>query len=141
MREFDEVYTAPHFGFKNASDYYHRASAMRVIDRVRVPARIITADDDPFVPTAPFRDATVRSNPNLDVTITTHGGHCAFIADARDGSDGYWAEHEILAFATAHSRLRATSPWTTRARGSWQQTLAATSAASQTPARAPVLRA
>ena len=42
VREFDEAYTAPHFGFKNATDYYHRASAMRVIDRVRVPARIIT---------------------------------------------------------------------------------------------------
>jgi uncharacterized protein len=106
VREFDEVYTAPHFGFKNASDYYYRASAMRVIDRVRVPARIITAEDDPFVPAVPFRNATVCSNPYLDVTITTHGGHCAFVADARDGSDGYWAEHEILAFAMAHtSRL------------------------------------
>jgi predicted alpha/beta-fold hydrolase len=103
VRAFDELYTAPHFGFKNASDYYYRASAMRVIDRVRVPARIITAGDDPFVPTLPFRDATVRSNPHLDVTITRHGGHCAFVTDARGGSDGYWAEHEILAFATAHT--------------------------------------
>ena len=144
VREFDEVYTAPHFGFKNASDYYHRASAMRVIDRVRVPARIITAEDDPFVPTVPFRDATVRSNPNLDVTITTHGGHCAFIADARDGSDGYWAEHEILAFATAHTGLRATSSMdhagSTRRPGETDPR-AAISGASQTPAQAPVLRA
>ena len=53
VREFDEVYTAPHFGFRDASDYYYRASAMRVIDRVRVPARIITAEDDPFVPSSP----------------------------------------------------------------------------------------
>ena len=144
MREFDEVYTAPHFGFKNASDYYYRASAMRVIDRVRVPARIITAEDDPFVPTAPFRDATVRSNPNLDVTITTHGGHCAFVADARDGSDGYWAEHEILAFATAHTEMRATGPTDhadhTRRPGETDPK-AATSGASRTPAQAPVLRA
>ena len=42
VREFDEVYTAPHFGFPSAEDYYHRASAMRVIDRIRVPALIIT---------------------------------------------------------------------------------------------------
>jgi uncharacterized protein len=34
---------------------YHRASAMRVIERIRVPALIITADDDPFVPSEPFR--------------------------------------------------------------------------------------
>ena len=56
VRDFDEVYTAPHFGFAGAEDYYHRASAMRVVDRIRVPALIITADDDPFVPSQPFRD-------------------------------------------------------------------------------------
>ena len=52
VREFDEAYTAPYFGFADAEDYYHRASAMRVIDRIRVPALIITAEDDPFVPVA-----------------------------------------------------------------------------------------
>ena len=129
VREFDEVYTAPHFGFANASDYYHRASAMRVIGDVRVPARIITAEDDPFVPTAPFRDASVTANPCLDVSITTHGGHCAFVTEteAPEGDvhyDGYWAEHEIMAFAKTHTGATA-----------------ATSAASQTPAPAPVLRA
>ena len=80
---------------------------MRVIDRVRVPARIITAEDDPFVPSAPFRDPSVTANPCLHVTITTHGGHCAFVSPTarRAASDGYWAEHEILAFASsAHRR-------------------------------------
>jgi predicted alpha/beta-fold hydrolase len=123
VREFDEVYTAPHFGFRNASDYYHRASAMRVIDRVRVPARIITADDDPFVPTEPFRDRLVGGNIHLDVSITRHGGHCAFVSDARDGSDGYWAEEAVLAFAAAH----------TGATG-------ARSVASRMPAPSPALR-
>jgi predicted alpha/beta-fold hydrolase len=125
VREFDEVYTAPHFGFRGASDYYHRASAMRVIGRVRVPARIITADDDPFVPTAPFRDRAVAGNPHLEVTITPHGGHCAFVADARDGSDGYWAEATILDFAATHTAAAT----------------AARSDASQTPAPVPALRA
>src|SRR5262249_6953968 len=50
VREFDEAYTAPYFGFDGAEDYYHRASAMRVVERIRVPALIITAEDDPFVP-------------------------------------------------------------------------------------------
>jgi predicted alpha/beta-fold hydrolase len=124
VREFDEVYTAPHFGFKNASDYYHRASAMRVIDRIRVPALIITAEDDPFVPSAPFRERSVTSNPNIRAVITRHGGHCAFLSDATDGQDGYWAEHQILAFATAHA-TPTTAPAT----------------ASRTPARVPALRA
>lgn len=99
VRQFDELYTAPHFGFLGASDYYHRASAMRVIDRIRVPALVITAEDDPFVPTAPFRDPRVTSNPMIDVVITRHGGHCGFVAEPSAESDGYWAEDRIVAFA------------------------------------------
>ena len=93
VREFDEVYTAPHFGFRDASDYYYRASAMRVIDRVRVPALVITAEDDPFVPTRPVsRSARVSRTRTSASCITRHGGHCAFIAEAENGDDGYWAE-------------------------------------------------
>jgi predicted alpha/beta-fold hydrolase len=124
VREFDEVYTAPHFGFRDASDYYYRASAMRVIDRVRVPALIITAEDDPFVPSVPFRDPRVLSNPHLRVVVTAHGGHCGFISDARAGDDGYWAERQILSFATAQTGATA-----------------APSAASRTRGQAPALRA
>jgi predicted alpha/beta-fold hydrolase len=104
VRQFDETYTAPHHGFADAADYYHRASALRVIDRIHVPALIITAEDDPFVPSAPFRDPAVAGNPHLTVVVTPHGGHCAFVerADAAAGYDGYWAEREIVRFATAH---------------------------------------
>jgi predicted alpha/beta-fold hydrolase len=99
VRQFDEVYTAPHFGFQNASDYYHRASAMRVVDRIRVPALILTAEDDPFVPVAPFRDPAVTGNPHIRVVVTRHGGHCGFVAEPADGDDGYWAERRIVRFA------------------------------------------
>lgn len=99
VREFDEIYTAPHFGFQGASDYYHRASAMRVIDRVRIPALIITAEDDPFVPPGPFRDPRLAANPNVRLILTRHGGHCGFVAEPMNGDDGYWAESRIVAFA------------------------------------------
>jgi predicted alpha/beta-fold hydrolase len=128
VREFDEVYTAPHFGFKGASDYYHRASAMRVIDRIRIPSLIITAEDDPFVPSPPFRDPRVTGNPHLRVIISRYGGHCAFVTDSDNGNgrrhDGYWAEHEILRFALDHTRATADP-----------------SSASQTPDRGPALHA
>jgi predicted alpha/beta-fold hydrolase len=100
VRQFDELYTAPHFGFAGASDYYYRASAIRVVDRIQVPALIITAEDDPFVPTAPFRDPRVTSNPNVEVLITRHGGHCGFVTEAGNGSDGYWAEERVADFAS-----------------------------------------
>jgi hypothetical protein len=99
VRQFDEIYTAPHFGFAGAEDYYHRASAMRVIDRISVPALIITAEDDPFVPPAPFRDPALTGNPNIRLLITRHGGHCGFLEAERNGSDGYWAERRIVEFA------------------------------------------
>ena len=66
VRQFDEAYTAPHHGFRDASDYYHRASALRVIDRIRVPALILTAEDDPFVPVDPFREPSVAEQPERE---------------------------------------------------------------------------
>jgi uncharacterized protein len=99
VRQFDESFTAPHFGFNGADDYYHRASAMRVIDRIRVPALVITAEDDPFVPVEAFRDAGLRANPHITVIVTPHGGHCGFASNANRDDDGYWAETQIVDFA------------------------------------------
>lgn len=103
VRQFDDMFTAPHFGFADAEDYYHRASAMRVVDRIRVPALIITAHDDPFVPSHPFREPRVTGNPHITLRLSQHGGHCGFVArrsaaDA-DDDDGYWAERQIVTFA------------------------------------------
>ncbi len=106
VRDFDEYYTAPHFGFLSAEDYYHRASAMRVVDRIRVPALVISAEDDPFVPPAPFRSAAVAANPHITLALTRHGGHCGFIADATAEDDGYWAEGMIVAFVQQISAAR-----------------------------------
>ena len=98
VRQFDETYTAPYFGFRSAEDYYYRASAMRVVDRIHVPALVITAEDDPFVPSQPFRDPTVTGNPHIDLRVLPHGGHCGFVGVRSATDDGYWAEDEIVRF-------------------------------------------
>lgn len=98
VRQFDAAFTAPHFGFASAEDYYHRASAMRVASRIRVPALVISAADDPFVPADLFQDPALTSNPRIKVLVTPHGGHCGFLEHA-GADDGYWAEREIVAFA------------------------------------------
>ncbi len=103
IRAFDEYFTAPHHGFAGASDYYHRASAMRVIDRIRIPALIITSEDDPFVPSAPFRERRLVENPHITTIITSHGGHCGFVAES-NGYDGYWAEKSVVDFVTSKMR-------------------------------------
>jgi predicted alpha/beta-fold hydrolase len=102
VRQFDEAYTAPHHGFDGASDYYHRASAMRVIDRIAVPTLVLTAADDPFVPPESFRDPALTANAHISVHVTPHGGHCGFLEHGTGEYDGYWAEREIVRFVRAN---------------------------------------
>jgi predicted alpha/beta-fold hydrolase len=109
VRDFDEVYTAPYFGFRSAEDYYHRASSLRIIDRISVPAFIITADDDPFVPSQPFHDPKLIGNPHIDLRICEHGGHCGFVGPSSGSDDGYWAENRIVDFVERHSGASAPS--------------------------------
>jgi uncharacterized protein len=97
IRAFDDRYTAPHHGFNGANDYYHRASAMRIIDQVARPALILSAADDPFVPPHIFETPAVKNNPNITTVITPCGGHCAFVEPA-NGYDGYFAEKLIVDF-------------------------------------------
>jgi predicted alpha/beta-fold hydrolase len=106
VRQFDETYTAPYFGFRSAEDYYHRASAMRVIDRVSVPSLVITAEDDPFVPSAPFHDPKVTDNPHIDLRISAHGGHCGFVGVSSPNDDGYWAENQIVDFISRQAQFQ-----------------------------------
>lgn len=99
IRKFDDVYTAPFHGYAGASDYYHKASAMRVIDRIRIPALILTAEDDPFVPGDQFREPAVAGNPHVVARVEAHGGHCGFIAGGRAAAGGeYWAESSAVKF-------------------------------------------
>jgi uncharacterized protein len=104
VRAFDATYTAPHFGFRDEEDYYHRASSMRVIDRIRIAALIITAEDDPFVPSQPFHNPKLTGNPHIDLRLSAHGGHCGFVGprSAAD-DDGYWAENRIVEFVAEHA--------------------------------------
>jgi hypothetical protein len=106
VRQFDATYTAPYFGFRSAEDYYYRASALRVIDRIKVPTLIISAEDDPFVPAPPFRDARLIGNPHIDLRLCAHGGHCGFIGDRTGTDDGYWAEGQILDFVDRNATCR-----------------------------------
>ncbi|MBL8140286.1 MAG: alpha/beta fold hydrolase [Acidobacteria bacterium] len=92
VREFDDAYTAPSHGFRDAADYYYRASSRRVATRIARPTLIVAAHDDPFIPSAQFDCVEVRSNPHVTIAITAHGGHCAYVAAPTADSDGYWAE-------------------------------------------------
>jgi hypothetical protein len=99
VRQFDDAFTAPHHGFLDAHDYYHCASALRVVHRIQVPTLVISAEDDPFVPPAPFTDPSLVGNRSIRVQLTPEGGHCGFVSATRTYEfDGYWAERQVVAF-------------------------------------------
>lgn len=97
IREWDHVVTARYSGFTGADDYYHRAAAARVVDRITVPTLIIHAQDDPFIRLLPETRAKMLANPHITLLETEHGGHCAFLAQP-NGYDGRWAERQMIRF-------------------------------------------
>ena len=96
VRDFDELVTAPHCGFAGADDYYARSSAMHVLGEIRVPALILTAKDDPFVPFGTFEGEAIRGNPKIRLAATEFGGHCGFIAE--DRAERFWSEARVVEF-------------------------------------------
>lgn len=95
--EFDEVVTAPHFGFRDALDYYMRASSGPYLARIRVPTLVLHAHDDPFIPSASFEPFLRAANPRVLLHQTRHGGHVGFYSTRRD-EDHYWAENRAIEF-------------------------------------------
>lgn len=101
IREFDDVVTARYCGFESAQDYYTRAAAARVIDKIALPTLVVHAADDPFIRFLPETRASMVANPHITLLETTHGGHCAFLAPS-DEYDGRWAERQIMHFFRHH---------------------------------------
>ena len=77
LHDFDDLFTAPLHGFRDADDYYARASARPQLARIRIPALVVNARNDPFVPAASLPAA---SEVGAHVTLwqPAHGGHAGF---------------------------------------------------------------
>jgi predicted alpha/beta-fold hydrolase len=105
LREFDDRITALYSGFASAEDYYYRAAAARVVDRIALPTLILQALDDPFVTITPETAAKIDGNPHITLLRTEHGGHCAFLAQPvrANCDDGYWAETTLRRFVLANA--------------------------------------
>jgi predicted alpha/beta-fold hydrolase len=100
--EFDDAVTAPVHGFANARDYYARSSAIRWLDRIRLPTLLLSAMDDPFLPPGVLGEVRdlARANDCLTVDFPARGGHVGFIAGRwpwRIASYGEWRTCEFLA--------------------------------------------
>jgi uncharacterized protein len=77
LRDFDNLITGPLHGFKDADDYYHRASAKPHMHRIALPALVLNALNDPFVPanSLPKPDSV---SSQVTLWQPAHGGHVGF---------------------------------------------------------------
>jgi hypothetical protein len=98
VRDFDNRYTALDAGYRDAADYYERASALPLVRHIRTPTLIIHAQDDPFIPFHPLRHPTVSENPYILLLAPSHGGHVGFVAADSSGEDRFWAENRVAQF-------------------------------------------
>jgi predicted alpha/beta-fold hydrolase len=77
LYEFDNLFTAPLHGFRDTDDYWHRASAKPHLHRIRIPALVLNARNDPFVP-AYSLPAPNEVGPFVTLWQPAHGGHVGF---------------------------------------------------------------
>ena len=82
---FDNVFTAPLHGFRNTEDYWHRASSKPLLSHIRVPALVVNALNDPFVPASSLPRAG-EVGPCVTLWQPRHGGHVGF-------AQGPWPGH------------------------------------------------
>ncbi len=85
LRDFDQVFTAPLHGFTGADDYYARASAKPQLARIRIPALVLNARNDPFLPAAALPGAA-EVGAHVTLWQPRHGGHVGF-------ARGRWPGH------------------------------------------------
>ncbi len=109
VRDYDDRYIAPLFGFRDAEDYYERASSRHGFSQIDVPALLLHSDDDPFIPlTDRVRDAA-RANPLVRTFLTERGGHVGFVGAETGSEDRHWAENRLVEFLKVLEYNRARS--------------------------------
>ncbi len=93
--QFDNRFTAPICGFKDAHDYYVTASACRHYDKLRVPLLMVQPRNDPFLAGDCFPVEEARRSKLLYLEMPKGGGHCGFITS---GHKPWWPAQRALEF-------------------------------------------
>ena len=90
FKHFDDRYTAPIHGFKDAEDYWRRCSGNQFIPDIRIPTLIINAANDPFLTEKCFPVRETDQSKFVTLEISRAGGHVGFVSFNKKGL--YWSE-------------------------------------------------
>lgn len=94
LEQFDDYYTGPLHGYKDARDYYQRCSAIGFLDTIKVPTLIVNALNDPFLSKECFPSKI--NNSFVQFETPSRGGHVGF--SQFNGNGLYWSEQRALDF-------------------------------------------
>ncbi len=94
FREFDDRYTAPLHGFRDAADFYRQATLHDYFPAIRLPTLLVNARNDPMLPEACFPYDAARHHPYFHLETPARGGHVGFSA----AGPVLWSERRACAF-------------------------------------------
>ncbi|MFD2567766.1 YheT family hydrolase [Pseudotenacibaculum haliotis] len=97
FKDFDELYTAPVFGFDSPEDYWVKASSKPYLLKIKKPCLLITSLDDPFLPEECYPYKEAESSDFFHLLVTKYGGHVGFISGFRQ-QDNRWLEQRMIQF-------------------------------------------
>lgn len=96
LMDFDNRYTAPLHGFRNAMHYYEESSSLRYVKAIEVPTLVVNALNDPFLSPQCFPVDLLKGHPSVLLETPAHGGHVGFALFNKNGL--YWSELRALEF-------------------------------------------
>ena len=94
LLEFDNVYTAPAHGFKDAYDYYEKNSSLQFLPNIQIPIYILNAENDSFLSSECYPTELALKMKNLHLEISKYGGHVGF----HKTNELYYSEARTLEF-------------------------------------------
>ncbi|MFN8348300.1 MAG: alpha/beta fold hydrolase [Spirosomataceae bacterium] len=94
-KDFDDFFSAPVNGYRDADDFYQQGSAVNFLEGVQVPVLICNAQNDPILNEDCAPKALAEKHPRVYVETPATGGHVGFLVKNDEFS---WAERRALGF-------------------------------------------
>ena len=101
-RDFDECYSAPLFGYKNADEFYYYSSSINILDKIKIPFLISNAQNDPLLSPLCSPKNLAKQLPNFYLETPEFGGHVGFFPYKKDYS---WMDERALQWVDFVNRL------------------------------------
>jgi predicted alpha/beta-fold hydrolase len=108
LSDFDNLITGPLHGYRDAADYYVRASSLPVLKDIRLNTLLLSAVDDPMLPPEVLDEvrSIAAANPALHLEFLSRGGHVGFVSGSLPWRPFYYAEYRACEFLAGQFAAR-----------------------------------